>query len=237
MRTSEVGQRARNKTQTQLEESGAEVDSGTASLKLHRIFGNELVSKALSGPVDEHAEQLRQQQLLAAAGIEIPEAGASGGSSGGGKGSGALNARAGGMGANAFGLGMVMPSRTSTNELADPEGFSRLAQSSAGRALPKAIADRLGPAMGADVSGVQVHTDNAAVEMNRAGRSAGMAIGGHIYLGEGTAVDENETLIEEVFHTVQAAKGALPNVNGLAISNPNDSAEVEARNAAKRIDS
>lgn len=247
MRT-EVGQRARNKIHEQLEESGVVPDSVGASMRLQRIFGNELVSQALRGPEDEHGEELRQQQLLATAGIELPDAGVSGGAGGGGgeKRSGALGARAGALGADAFGLGspaggglggMVMPSRTSTSELADPERFSRLAKSSSGRALPKAIADRLGPAMGADVSGVQVHTDAAAVEMNRAGRSAGMAIGGHVFLGEGTNLDENETLIEEVFHTVQAAKGVLPNVNGLAISNPNDSAEVEARNAAKRIDS
>jgi Domain of unknown function (DUF4157) len=102
-----------------------------------------------------------------------------------------------------------------------------------GSPLPEGIGDRLGGALGVDLSRVRVHTDEAAAEASRAVSARAFTLGQDIYFARGrydpSSPDGQRLLAHEIMHTRQqpsAANGAQ------AVSAPGDAAEREADVAA-----
>lgn len=111
------------------------------------------------------------------------------------------------------------------------------ATGSAGSALPQPLQAKFGNALGADVSGIRVHTgaDSAASAASVAARAYTVGQDIHFGAGEytpGTPAGEH-LLAHEVAHTVQQSKGGggSPQYQ-LQVSQPGDHAEVEADRAA-----
>lgn len=95
-------------------------------------------------------------------------------------------------------------------EKAQVEAASALAAAPGGAPLPGAVAERLGASLGADLSGVRVHADEAAVEELDAGAAA---FGQHLYFAPG-AYDPNSEeglglIAHEAVHAVESG-GAAP---------------------------
>jgi hypothetical protein len=59
------------------------------------------------------------------------------------------------------------------------------------------------PRFGADFSGVRVHTDSNAVQMNKELGAQAFAHGSDIYYGAGKSPGKNELTAHELTHTVQ----------------------------------
>ncbi|MEG4534417.1 eCIS core domain-containing protein [Microcoleus sp. D2_18a_D3] len=81
---------------------------------------------------------------------------------------------------------------------------SRLASSQGGgSALPDDVLRFMEPRFGADFSSVRVHTDSAAVQMNKELGAQAFARGSDIYFGAGKSPGKNELTAHELTHTVQ----------------------------------
>lgn len=90
-----------------------------------------------------------------------------------------------------------------------PEVLSRQIQASRGlgNPLPENVRDRMGRAFGADMSGIRIHTDAAAVLLTQSLKAQAFTVGSDIYFGEGkfspgTRGGEH-LLAHELTHTVQ----------------------------------
>lgn len=94
--------------------------------------------------------------------------------------------------------------------------------------------------LGADLSGVRVHTDAGAASKAAGASADALAIGQDIY-GAASALDPSsargrETLAHEVIHTVQSAQaGTAPAMASSSVSESSDAAEVEAREGAPAV--
>ncbi|MEM6528646.1 MAG: DUF4157 domain-containing protein [Chloroflexota bacterium] len=81
-----------------------------------------------------------------------------------------------------------------------------------GQSLPDNVAQKMGDAMGADLSGVKVHTDNKADELNSAVQARAFTTGNDIFMKKGEynpgTKSGQELLAHELTHTVQ--QGAVP---------------------------
>ncbi|MEG4805814.1 DUF4157 domain-containing protein [Microcoleus sp. ARI1-B5] len=81
---------------------------------------------------------------------------------------------------------------------------SRLASSQGGgSALSDDVRSFMEPRFGADFSSVRVHTDSAAVQMNKELGAQAFARGSDIYFGAGKSPGKNELTAHELTHTVQ----------------------------------
>ena len=90
-----------------------------------------------------------------------------------------------------------------------PEDLSRQIRASRGlgNPLPESVRDRMGKAFGADMSGIRIHTDAAAVLLAQGIKAQAFTVGNDIYFGEGKfspgSRDGEHLLAHELTHTVQ----------------------------------
>ena len=95
--------------------------------------------------------------------------------------------------------------RSSGEDLqADSTVESRLSSSKGGGSpLPDEVRSFMEPRFKADFSGVRVHTDGAAVQMNRELGAQAFTYGSDIYYGGGKAPGKNDLMAHELTHVVQ----------------------------------
>ena len=116
------------------------------------------------------------------------------------------------------------------------------AASSDGSALDATLRNRLAASLGADVSGVRVHTDRDADELSREVSAIAFTTGPDIFFREGTYQPETpgglRLIAHEAAHTLQQANGPVdgtPIDQGVSISDPADSFEQAAEQAANQV--
>ena len=76
-----------------------------------------------------------------------------------------------------------------------------------GQPLPKPTRDFMESRFGADFSGVRVHTDDRAVQMNKELRAQAFTYGEDIYYGAGKSPGNDELTAHELTHTIQQTGG------------------------------
>lgn len=115
----------------------------------------------------------------------------------------ARDAAPGGASAEQVAAGGEVPVSEATRSLvANPGG---------GTPLPDAVRSRIEPHLGADLSGVQVHTGAAAAAAAGELQARAFTVGSHIFLGGGQSVGDLELMGHEVTHVVQqTAPGPVP---------------------------
>ncbi|MGN6088553.1 MAG: eCIS core domain-containing protein [Actinomycetales bacterium] len=74
---------------------------------------------------------------------------------------------------------------------------------SGGSPLPEVMRAPLESAMGADFSGVRVHSDGQAADLAKSMSAKAFTLGGHIFLGEGAKVSDTALMAHELTHTIQ----------------------------------
>jgi uncharacterized protein DUF4157 len=111
-----------------------------------------------------------------------------------------------------------------------------------GAPLQPELRQRFGAALGADLSGVRVHTDAGADRLARSLSARAVTAGPHVFFREGAHAPGTEgglrLLAHEVTHTVQQASGPVagaPGPGGLRVSEPHDPSEQAAQRAASRL--
>ncbi len=110
------------------------------------------------------------------------------------------------------------------------------ASSSSGSALPENLQRKFESSLGADLSGVRVHTGDSSAAANDAVGAKAYTMGNDIHFGAGhydpSSADGEHLLAHEVAHTVQQSGGAQRMQFKLEVSSPGDHLEVEADRAA-----
>jgi Domain of unknown function (DUF4157) len=111
------------------------------------------------------------------------------------------------------------------------------AAASSGHALPGDVRGRFEASLGADLSGVRVHTGGASADAAGAVGARAYTTGQDIHFGAGQYAPGDpfglHLLAHEVAHTVQQAGGGAAHTQyKLEVSSPGDAAEVEADRAA-----
>jgi Domain of unknown function (DUF4157) len=76
-----------------------------------------------------------------------------------------------------------------------------------GNPLSENVRSFMEPRFGADFSGVRVHTDSAAVQMNQSVNAQAFAHGQDIYFGAGKSPGNNDLTAHELTHTIQQTGG------------------------------
>ncbi|MBV9280813.1 MAG: DUF4157 domain-containing protein [Chloroflexi bacterium] len=124
---------------------------------------------------------------------------------------------------------------------ADLGGRIRAAQGG-GDALEGGVRQRLESGLGADLSGVRVHTDGEADALSRSVSAAAFTTGRDIFFRSGaynpSSAGGMRLLAHEATHTVQQAAGPVagtPTAQGVSISDPGDRFERAAEASAARI--
>lgn len=115
-------------------------------------------------------------------------------------------------------------------------------KSGGGSALDHGTRGQLEGGLGADMSGVRVHTDSEADQMARSVNSIAFTTGNDIFFSSGAynpgSQDGMKLLAHEATHTVQQAAGPVagtPSAGGVSISDPSDSFEQAADHAAESV--
>ncbi|MEZ4399061.1 MAG: DUF4157 domain-containing protein [Kofleriaceae bacterium] len=110
------------------------------------------------------------------------------------------------------------------------------AAGSSGAPLPTHLQRQFEGSLGADLSGVRVHTGGASAEAAHAVGAKAYTVGQDIHFGAGRYQPDDpfgmHLLAHEVAHTVQQAGGAQRRQHKLEVSAPQDAAEHEADRAA-----
>ncbi|HTJ47635.1 MAG TPA: DUF4157 domain-containing protein [Kofleriaceae bacterium] len=110
------------------------------------------------------------------------------------------------------------------------------ASGSSGSSLPDAVRSKFESSLGADLSGVRVHTGSESAEAASSVGARAYTIGNDIHFGEGQYAPSDpfglHLLAHEVAHTQQQAGGASHRQHKLEVSSAGDAAEVEADRAA-----
>jgi Domain of unknown function (DUF4157) len=129
--------------------------------------------------------------------------------------------------------------------VAEPEedvGSRIHARAGQGSNLDGGVQRRLESGLGADLSQVRVHTDHDADHLARSVDAVAFTTGSDIFFRAGTynpgTPEGLHLLAHEAAHTVQQAAGPVagtPAAGGVAISNPGDSFEQAAEQAAARV--
>jgi hypothetical protein len=111
-----------------------------------------------------------------------------------------------------------------------------------GSSLDTGTRGQLEEGMGADLSGVRVHTDGEADSMARSVDAVAFTTGNDIFFRSGTynpeSSDGMRLLAHEATHTVQQAQGPVsgtPAAGGVSISDPSDSFEQAAESNAAKV--
>jgi hypothetical protein len=130
-----------------------------------------------------------------------------------------------------------------TTDATEPDLNSRI-QASAGSGIPleQNIQTQLETGIGADLSGVRVHTDSEANKLSHELHANAFTTGNDIYFRQGlynpTSSDGMRLLAHETTHTVQQANGAVDGVSwggGVKVSDPNDRFEQAAEATANNF--
>jgi hypothetical protein len=118
----------------------------------------------------------------------------------------------------------------------------RIAAAGSGSRLESHVQRRLETGLGADLSGVQVHTDGEADHLARAVDAVAFTTGQDIFFRAGAYNPDSSEglhlLAHEATHTVQQAAGPVagtPTTGGLTISDPGDSFEQAAGRTADSV--
>lgn len=116
------------------------------------------------------------------------------------------------------------------------------ARAGSGQALEPEVQRKLETGLGADMSSVRVHTDSEAHGMARSAGAIAFTSGSDIYFQSGQfnpgSGDGMRLLAHEAAHTVQQAAGPVsgrPMAGGVNVSDPGDSFERAADQAAERV--
>ena len=111
-----------------------------------------------------------------------------------------------------------------------------------GQNLDGQVQRSLQEAMGADLSGVRVHTDGEADQMSRSVGALAFTTGNDIFFSQGaynpSSQEGMRTLAHEATHVVQQAAGPVAGTQtdmGVAVSDPSDSFEQEAEANAEAV--
>ncbi|HUQ05753.1 MAG TPA: DUF4157 domain-containing protein [Kofleriaceae bacterium] len=119
---------------------------------------------------------------------------------------------------------------------ADADQAVDRAAGGSGEPLRADVRDRFESSLGADLSGVRVHTGGASAEATAAVGAQAYTVGNDIHFGAGTYQPDDpfglHLLAHEVAHTQQQSGGAPHRQNKLEVTAPGDTAEVEADSAA-----
>lgn len=130
-------------------------------------------------------------------------------------------------------------SRDDNGVEAGAEEHVERASGSSGSALPGELRERFETSLGADLSGVRVHTGPESEGAAAAVSARAYTVGNDIHFGAGQydpSSSEGLFLIaHEVAHTVQQAGSTPTRQNKLEVSAPGDAAEIEADQAAAAL--
>jgi hypothetical protein len=106
-----------------------------------------------------------------------------------------------------------------------------------GSGLDSGVAERMGSALGDDLSDVRVHTDDTADALASSVSARAFTTGSDVYFAKGeydpASGSGNELLAHELSHVVQQ-RGA-PTSGPLQVSMPGDALETEAEQASKGV--
>jgi hypothetical protein len=115
------------------------------------------------------------------------------------------------------------------------------ARSGSGQPLEPGVQRQLEAGLGADLSAARVHTDGEADRMARSVNAVAFTSGADMYFQSGTYSPGSsgglKLLAHEAAHTVQQAAGPVsgtPTAGGVKVSDPGDSFERAAEQAAER---
>ena len=118
----------------------------------------------------------------------------------------------------------------------DAEQAVDAARGSSGSPLRGDVRERFESSLGADLSGVRVHTGAESQAASAAVGAKAYTVGNDIHFGAGQYQPDDpfgmHLIAHEVAHTVQQSGGAQRRQHKLAVSTPGDAAEVEADRAA-----
>lgn len=116
------------------------------------------------------------------------------------------------------------------------EGAVSQASTSTGQPLPEELAARFSASLGADLSGVRIHTGAESASAARAVGARAYAVGQDVHFAAGqydpASAAGQHLLAHEVAHTVQQSGGSEVRQNKLEVSSPGDAHELEADRAA-----
>jgi len=116
------------------------------------------------------------------------------------------------------------------------ESMVARASGSASHALPSQLQQKFSTSLGADLSGVRVHTGGASNSAAHAVGAKAYTVGNDIHFSQGNYQPETaegqHLLAHEVAHTVQQGAGMATRQHKLEVSGPQDHSEVEADRAA-----
>ena len=111
-----------------------------------------------------------------------------------------------------------------------------------GQAMDAGVQRKLEGSLGADLSGVRVHTDGQADSLSKSVSAAAFTSGSDIFFGAGNYNPGTESgmhmLAHEATHIVQQRSGPVagtPSAGGVSISDPNDSFERAADASAPQV--
>jgi len=108
-----------------------------------------------------------------------------------------------------------------------------------GQTLDNAVQAQMGEAMGADFSGVRVHTGSESHGLNQQLGAKAFTTGRDIFFREGEynphSGSGRELLAHELTHVVQQSSGAVPGNGKMAVNAPGDRFEQEADSVAKAV--
>ena len=121
----------------------------------------------------------------------------------------------------------------------DAEEHVGRAAGSSGSPLPADLRDRFEASLGADLSGVRIHTGADSEAAAAAVAARAYAVGNDIHFGAGqydpSSADGQLLIAHEVAHTVQQGGATPSRQNKLEVSSAGDAAEVEADAAASAM--
>jgi hypothetical protein len=135
--------------------------------------------------------------------------------------------------------------RSAAGETAEDDIGSRIqARAGGGSSIDPGVQRQMEGAMGADLSGVRVHTDGEADHLARSVDSVAFTTGNDIFFRAGAynpgTPEGQHLLAHEATHTIQQAQGPVagtPRDGGVAVSDPSDSFEQAAEQNAARVTS
>ncbi|MEZ4868518.1 MAG: DUF4157 domain-containing protein [Caldilineaceae bacterium] len=113
-----------------------------------------------------------------------------------------------------------------------------------GQALDTSVQTKMGESMGADFSGVRVHTGSEAHQLNEQLSAKAFTTGSDIFFREGAYSPQSssgqELLAHELTHVVQQSTGAVSggaggSGSGMTVNAPGDRFEQEADSVAKSV--
>lgn len=116
------------------------------------------------------------------------------------------------------------------------------ARAGGGKPLDEMVQRRLEDGLGADLSGVRIHTDHEADELSQSVNAVAFTTGQDIFFREGTynpnSTEGMQLLAHEATHTVQQAAGPVegtPTAGGVSVSDPSDRFEQAAEQTARTV--